>query len=112
MSRILVSPRLRLPVRDIAVQNSSARVSATCTKTGSSTILTLIVLLRNAHELLAEVLALEQSHEGRRRFLEAIGDVLAILDAPFLDPLRHLADEVVKAAPEIRDDEAPDGEPL
>src|ERR1044072_729842 len=112
MSRILVSPLLTAPVRALAIQKSTAKVSATCTNSGNRTIWTVIALLRDLHELLAEVLALEHAHEGRRGILEAFGDVLAVLDPPPLDPLRDLADEIVEAPPEIHHDEAADGEAL
>src|SRR5947209_10779173 len=112
MSRILVSPRLMLAVRADAIQISSPKVSATCTKSGCSTIWIVIGSLRDAHELLAEVLALQQTHEGLRRVLQPRGNVLAIFDAALLDPLRHVADEIGKTRREVRDDEAANREPL
>src|SRR3954466_2676767 len=105
MSRILVSPAVRLARRAEAIQNSSAKVSATWTNTGSRIIWTVMPLLRHAHELLAEIFPLQQSDEGLRRVLEALGHVLAVLDPAFLDPLRHVANELGKLGGEVRHDE-------
>ena len=37
--------------------------------------------VRHAHQRLAEILPFQHAHEGRRRILEPVGDVLAIADA-------------------------------
>src|SRR5690348_4097113 len=87
--------------RTAAMPSSSANVRITSTNSGSRIIWMVIRLLRDANELLAEVLALQEAHEGLRRIFETIHDILAILDAAVLDPLRHLANEIVEAAPEI-----------
>src|ERR1051326_8278819 len=112
MSRIFVSPRATLRVRVAAIQNRRLNVSATCTNSGASTIWMVIVSLRDAHELLAEVLALQEPDESLRRVLQPIRDILAILDAALLDPLRHVADEVGEFRRKVGDDEAADREPL
>src|SRR5215207_4465446 len=112
MSRIFVSPRLTLEARALPIQHSSAKVSATWTKTGSRTVWIVMESGRHAHELLAEIPALQHAHKSRGRILQALGDVLAILDASFLHPLRHVADEVTEVRREVGDDEAADRQPL
>src|SRR4051812_9560097 len=112
MSCERTAPLANARCRTAAMPSSSAIVRITSTNSGSRIIWMVIRLLRDAHELLAEILALQHAHEGLRRILKTIDDVLAIFDFAFLDPLRHVADEVVKAAPEIRDDEAADDEAL
>src|SRR5690606_34139365 len=64
------------------------------------------------HQHLAEVLALEQAHEGLRRALETFEHGLAPLHLPFLDPLGHVAVEVGDAIVVVADDEALHADPL
>jgi hypothetical protein len=45
--------------------------------------------LRDLHQQLAEVLALEQAKERGRRILQALDHVLAILDAAAAHPFAH-----------------------
>ena len=86
MSRSLVSPRRTRRTRTDAIQISSAKVSATWTNSGSRITWRDMRPTffsrsgRDAHELLAEVLAAQQPHEGARRVLDALGDILAVLD--------------------------------
>ena len=42
-------------------------------------------LRRDAHECLSEIAAFQHADEGSRRILKALGDVLAIADAPIAD---------------------------
>ncbi len=112
MSRILVSPRAMLPVRTDAIQNSSANVSATCTKTGSSTIWMVMAYSAIRTSCLPKFLPFSSPMKACGRVLEAFGDVLAVLDLALLDPLRDVALEVAVLGGEVRHDEAADGEPL
>src|SRR4030095_5295010 len=64
------------------------------------------LLVRHLHQQLAEVAALEQSHERLRRILQAARDVLAVLDASGLHPLTHVVDERGLAIEVAGDDEA------
>src|SRR4029077_11088881 len=43
-------------------------------------------LSAHAHQRLAEILALQQAHESRRRILEALGYVLAMANAAVFQP--------------------------
>src|SRR3954452_23721023 len=61
---------------------------------------------RDADELLAEVLALQEADEGLRRALETLGDVLAIFELAVPHPGRHLAQDLGLALRVIGDDEA------
>src|SRR5216684_7391406 len=62
----------------------------------------------DAHQLLAEIGALQESHEGAGRAVETLGDEFAMLDLAFAHPLRHVAQEVGMARGEIADDETSD----
>ena len=86
-------------MRALAIQNSIAKVSATCTKTGSRTIWTVMTYSAMRTSCLPKFLPFSMPMKACGRILEAFGDVLAILDPAFLDPLRHVADEIVEAAP-------------
>src|SRR5216683_442933 len=60
------------------------------------------------HQLLAEIGALQKSHERARRAVEPFGDELAMLDLALAHPPRHVAQEVRMARGEIADDKASD----
>src|ERR1700733_4042022 len=62
----------------------------------------------DAHELLAEIGALQKSHERRRSAVETFSDELAMLEFAFAQPLRHVTQEVGVTRGEIADDEAAD----
>src|SRR4026208_1938970 len=64
------------------------------------------LLVGHLHQQLAEVAALEQSHEGLRRILQPARDVFAVLDASGLHPLAHIANERGEAMEVVRDDES------
>src|ERR1700704_1133936 len=64
------------------------------------------------HQLLAEIGALQEAHEGAGRAVEALGDELLVLHLALANPTRHVAQEVAMARGEIADDEAADGEAL
>src|SRR5829696_7864342 len=51
-------------------------------------------LLRDAHHELAEVLSLEQAHEGLGRVVEALDHVLAVLDPALAQPLADFRREL------------------
>ena len=68
--------------------------------------------LRDPHQPLAEILAAQQPDQRARRLLQPVDHVLAVLDAAFLQPRRHVAQEIGVAGGEIADDEAADGQPL
>src|SRR5712671_2535438 len=55
-------------------------------------------VLRDLHQQLAEVPALEQADEGLRRVLDALHDVLAVLDLARLQRGRHFLPEAVHLA--------------
>src|SRR3954447_21128494 len=42
--------------------------------------------LRDPHQKVAEVLAFQEAHEGRRRVLQPLHDVLAVFDLTFAQP--------------------------
>src|SRR5262245_11704978 len=67
---------------------------------------------RQPHQHLAEVLALQQAEERRRRILQPVDDILAVFDAAAADPLARLAQEIGLLCGEIRDDEAAQEEAL
>src|ERR1700722_13456050 len=46
------------------------------------------------HQLLAEIGAFQQSHEGRGRAVQSLGDEFLVLDFALAHPLRHVAQEV------------------
>src|ERR1700722_7661591 len=64
------------------------------------------------HQLLAEIGALEKSHERGRRAVETLGDELLVLDLALADPPRHVAQKGGVTRGEIADDEAADGQAL
>src|SRR5216684_8552543 len=64
------------------------------------------------HKLLAEIGALQKSHERAWRAVEPFGDELAMLDLALAHPPRHVAQEVRMARGEIADDKASDIQPL
>src|SRR3984957_4415752 len=66
----------------------------------------------DAHQLLAEIGALEQPHERAGRAVQPFGDELAIPDLALAHPLRHVAQEIGMTRGEIADDEAPDRQAL
>src|SRR5579859_677668 len=66
----------------------------------------------DAHKLLAEVGALQETHEGARGTLETLGDELLVLHLALAHPARHVAQEISVARGEIGHDEAAEGQPL
>src|SRR5947209_4507656 len=64
----------------------------------------------DAHQLLAEIGALEKPDQRRRRAVEAFGDEFAMLDLALTHPLRHIAQEVRMACGKIADNETSDGQ--
>jgi len=62
LSRILASPRLRLPARVVAIQNISAKVRPTCTKTGRRTIW-IFMTTPQSERAACRSFTPEQSHE-------------------------------------------------
>src|SRR5689334_9814901 len=76
-------------------------------------VVTALRLVRtDAHELLAEIGALQQAHECGRCAVETFGDELLVLDLALAHPLRHVAQEIAVTRGEIADDEAADGQAL
>src|SRR5215475_11852755 len=65
--------------------------------------------LRDLHQQLAEVLALEQAKKRGRCVLQALDHVLAILDAAAAHPFAHIVQEIRLPRGEIPDDEAAQG---
>ena len=61
---------------------------------------------------LAEILAAQQADEGARRLVDALDDVLAVLELAAPDPLAHLAARRAVALGEVGDDEALRPHPL
>src|SRR6266849_1549039 len=72
----------------------------------------LSLLRPHAHQLLAEIGALQEPHEGAGRAVEPFGDEFTMLDLAFAHPLRHVAHEVRMTRGEIADDETSDGPAL
>jgi hypothetical protein len=68
--------------------------------------------LRDLHQQLAEVLALEQAKERGRRILLALDHGLAIPDAAAAHPFAHIAQEIRLPGSEIPDDEAAQSQAL
>jgi putative tryptophan/tyrosine transport system substrate-binding protein len=68
--------------------------------------------LRDLHQQLAEVLALEQAKERRGRILQALDHVLAILDAAAAHPFGHIAQEIRLPSSEIPDDDEVGADPV
>src|SRR5262249_5750859 len=58
----------------------------------------------HAHELLAEIGALQQAHESARRAVDPLGDELFVLEFPLAEPARHVAQEIAVTRGEIADD--------
>src|SRR5262245_39837142 len=63
----------------------------------------------DAHELLAEIGALQQTHESAGRAVEAFGDELLVLQFPLAEPLRHVAQEIALPRGKVENDEAAEG---
>src|SRR4051794_31341717 len=87
-------------------------IAASTTVAAPESVTRHALLLRDAHHELAEVLALEQAHEGLRRVVEAVDHVLAVLDPALAQPLADLGRELTRLGLEVPDDEAADGEAL
>src|SRR3954453_2814711 len=66
----------------------------------------------DAHQLLAEIGALEKPDECHGRAVEAFGNEIAMLDFPLAHPLRHVAQKIRMTSGEIADNEAADGQPF
>src|SRR5262249_44710769 len=66
----------------------------------------------DAHQQLAEILALEETEECARRLLQSVDDVLAILDASCTHPFADVAQEVALLGGKVRYDEAAQQEAL
>ena len=49
---------------------------------------------RDTNKHLAEILAAEEPDQLPRRVVESVDDVLAVLDATFAQPRRHIAQEI------------------
>src|SRR5450432_4816989 len=62
----------------------------------------------DAHQLLAEIGALQQSHERSGRAVEPLGDEFAMLDLALAHPPRHVLEKIRMPRGEIADDEASD----
>src|SRR3954466_9171482 len=58
------------------------------------------------HQLLAEIGALQQSHERFRRAVQSFRDEFAMLDLAFTHPPRHIAQKVRMSRGEVADDKA------
>ena len=63
-------------------------------------------------QLLAEIGAFQEAHEGAGRALQALGHELLVLDLALADPARHVAQEIAMTGREVGDDEAAEGQPL
>src|ERR1700726_2524761 len=69
-------------------------------------------LRADAHQLLAEIGALEKSHERTGRAVQPFGNELAMPDLALGHPLRHVTQEIRMTRGEIADDEASDRQAL
>src|SRR5215207_10204386 len=87
-------------------------IAASTTAAASESVTRHALLLRDAHHELAEVLALEQAHEGLGRVVEAVDHVLAVLDPALAQPLADLGRELPRLRLEVPDDETANGEAL
>ena len=73
---------------------------------GDSSVLVSLLLLGHPHQLLADVLAVEQADERRGRVFQAIHDGLLVLHLAFLDPLGHLLLPLAEPAGELEHQES------
>src|SRR5262245_11784176 len=96
----------RPPQCDVPNSVSRTREQSHANCSGTWNCACLFPVRTNAHQLLAEIGALQESHEGRRRAVETFGHELLVLDLALAHPLRHVAQEVGVTRSEIADDEA------
>ena len=98
--------------RIITICDGGAASAPCCRERHVDAAVGLRLVRPDPHQLLAEIGALQQPHEGGRRAVETLGDEFLVLDLALAHPLRHVAQEVAMARGEIADDEAADGQAL